>query len=492
MKHTEQRSKKRMTSNFSSMEPDRALRTKLHQLECHFTWALIKDDIDVNDLLNRLAEQINLDLEKKERLARTYSALAYVQFLQEFHEEAHQSLMTSKEFHIESHGDEFHKTLIVTYGNLAWLYYHMKNFTECESYLKKLQRINETSAEFSSIPEVLGEKGWTFLKFSRKYYDGAKDCFRKAVELQPEEPEWHTGYAIALYRTEFESMDLEDSATIKQLRLATTMNPDDDVLKVLLSLRLIVYKRYKEAESWVEKALEKSPDHPHVMRYVGKFFRNKGYVDRSIDLLKRALERSPNSSFIHHQLALCYKFKKIQVLQEQSHHAKASRVQQLRDQCIDHLEKATSLTTSFISAMSDLALQYGENGDIPRAEEQFKVTFKSAEEKNYSLHVVNYYFGEYQMYCHRCEPLAIQHYMKCLTMCPESVEGRISSTRMKKTAEKWINKKSQEGKAYGMLAFLHKVKGEIPQAIECYEKALGYEDNDEFLTNLRKLKLSLL
>lgn len=481
--------------NFSSMEPDRALRTKLHQLECHFAWALIKDNIDLNDLLNRLAEQINLDLEKKERLARTYSALAYVQFLLGFHEEAHHSLMTSRELHIESHGDEFHKTLIVTYGNLAWLNYHMKNYTECESYLKKLQKINETfPAEFSSIPEVLGEKGWTFLKFSRKYYDGAKECFRKAVELEPEEPEWHTGYAIALYRTEFESstLSLEDSATVKQLRLAIEMNPDDDVLKVLLSLRLIVYKRYKEAESWVEKALKKSPDHPHVMRYVGKFFRNQGCVDRSIDLLKRALEHSPNSSFIHHQLALCYKFKKIQVLQEQSHHAKGSRVQQLRDQCIYHLEKATSLTTSFISAMSDLALLYGENGDISQAEKLFQVTFKTAEEKNDSLHVVNYYYAEYQMYCRRCELLAVKHYMECLKMCPESVEGRRSATKMKKTAEKWIDRNLLEGKAYGLLAFLHKEKGETPLAIECYEKALSYEDNDEFLSNLNALRLSLL
>ncbi len=60
------------------MDPDRTLRAKLHQLECHFTWALIKDDIDLNDLLNRLDEQIKLDLIKKERLARTYSAQAYV------------------------------------------------------------------------------------------------------------------------------------------------------------------------------------------------------------------------------------------------------------------------------------------------------------------------------------------------------------------------------------------------------------------------------
>nr|ADE73873.1 interferon-inducible 58 kDa protein [Ctenopharyngodon idella]UVN25862.1 interferon-inducible protein 58 [Ctenopharyngodon idella] len=477
-----------------SMEPDRTLRTKLHQLECHFTWALLKDDIDLNDVINRLEEQIKLDLGKKEGLARTYSALAYIHFLLGFHKEAHDNLMISVELHMECHRDEFHKTLIVTYGNLAWLNYHMKNYTECEIYLKKLQKINETfPKEFSSVPEVLGEKGWTFLKFSRKYYDRAKECFRKALELEPDEGEWNAGYAIALYRTEYESLEYtsEDSSTIRQLRRAIDKNPDDDVLKVLLSLRLVVYERYREAESLVEKALERSPDHPHVVRYVGKFFRNQGSVDRSITLLKRAVEHSPNSSFIHHQLALCYKQKKIQILQEQSHHSKGSRVQQIRDQCIYHLEKATSLMTSFISAMSDLALMYGENHDMSRAEELFRVTFKTAEEKNDNLHVVNFYYAEFQLYCHKCESLAIKHYTECLKMSPKSVEGKRSAKSLRKIAEKRIRRNSQEGEAYGILGFLHKEKGEKHQAIECYEKALSYEDNDEFLSNLSALRLSL-
>ncbi|XP_058648928.1 interferon-induced protein with tetratricopeptide repeats 10 [Onychostoma macrolepis] len=474
------------------MDLDRTLRTKLHQLECHFTWALMKDDMDLNDLLSRLEEQIKLDLAKKEVLARTYNALAYVQFLLEFHEEAHNNLMTSVELHMECHGDEFHKTLIVTYGNLAWLNYHMSNYTECESYLKKLQEINETfPTEFSSVPEVLGEKGWTFLKFSCKYYDRAKQCFRKALDLEPEEGEWNAGYAIALYRTEYERVSLEDSPTIKQLRRAIDTNPDDDVLKVLLGMRLVIYKRYGEAESLVEKALERSPDHPHVMRYVAKFFRNQGSVDRSIVLLKRALENSPNSSFIHHQLALCYKQKKIQLQQEGSHHAKGSRVQQIRDQCIYHLERATSLTASFISAMSDLALMYGENHDMLRAEELFQVTFKAAKERNDNLHVVNFYYAEFQLYCHRCEQLAIKHFMECLKMSPDLIEGKRSAYRLKKIADKRIKRNSLEGEAYGILGFLHKIKGEKHEAIEFYEKALSYEDNDEFLSHLSALRMSL-
>ncbi|XP_055032763.2 interferon-induced protein with tetratricopeptide repeats 10 [Misgurnus anguillicaudatus] len=442
-----------------SMDREIVLRTKLHQLECHFTWALIKEDIDLPDLLNRLEEQLKLDLGKNKALARAYNAIAYVKFLQGFQEKALNNLMTSVKLYIEHHEEEFHKTLIVTYGNLAWLNYHMKNYTECESYLQKLQTINERYAtEASSVPEVLDEKGWTFLKFSHKYYERAKECFKKGLELEPEDSECNAGYAIALFRTEFGGFTYTNSPTIKQLRRAIDTNPDDDVLNILLAMRLVVYKRYDEADILVEKALERSPDHPHVMRYVGKFFRSRGCVDRSIALLCKALEQSPNSSFIHHQLALCYKIKKIQLLQKGNHHAKASQVQQIRDQIIYHLEIATTQSTAFIAAMSDLALHYGEKPDISRAEELFQMTFQTAKEKNDNLYVVSYYYAEFQLHCKRCQALAIEHYMQCLKLCPGSPEGKRSYYSLKKIAEQRIRKNTKDGEAYAILGFLHKEK----------------------------------
>ncbi|XP_055032772.2 interferon-induced protein with tetratricopeptide repeats 5-like [Misgurnus anguillicaudatus] len=475
-----------------SMDRERVLRRKLHQLECHFTWALTKGDIDLPKVLNSLEEQLKLDFGKKEALGRGYCALAYVKFLQGFQEEALNNLMTSVKLYIEHHEEEFHKTLIVTYGNLAWANYHMKNYTECESYLQKLQTINERYAtEASSVPEVLGEKGWTFLKFSHKYYERAKECFKKGLELEPEDSECNAGYAIALFRTEIEDFTMENSPTIKQLRRAIETNPDDDVLKVFLAMRLIRYKRYDEAEILVETALERSSDHPHVMRYAGKFFRIKGCVDRSIALLSKALEQSPNSSFIHHQLAFCYKIKKIQLLQEGNHHAKGSWVQQIRDQIIYHLEKAIVHAPCFITAMSDLALHYGERREISRAEELFQMTFQTAKEKNDDLYLVSFYYAEFQLHCKRRQALAIEHYMQCLKLNPSSPEGKRSYYSLKKIAEKRIRENTQDGEAYAILGFLHKEKGENRQAIECYEKALSYVDNDEYLRNLCDLKMSI-
>ncbi|KAA0725328.1 Interferon-induced protein with tetratricopeptide repeats 5 [Triplophysa tibetana] len=463
------------------------LRTKLDQLECHFTWGLIKNDID----LNRLDEQLKSDVEKKENPTQTYNALAYVKFLQGFQEEALSHLMTSLELYKECHKEEFNKSLIITYGNLAWINYHMKNYTECESYLQKVKKINENlSSESSSVPEVLDEKGWTFRRFSFKYSEKSKECFKKALDLEPEVGKWNAGYAIALYRTEYGEFTIENSPVIKQLRRAIETNPDNDVLKVLLALRLAMYKSYEEAQRLVEQALEGSPDHPHVLRYAGKFFSNKGCPDRGIALLKNALEQSPNSSFIHHQLALCYKKKKIQLLQG-NHHARAPEVQLIRDKIIDHLEMATKHATGFIKAMIELALHYGEQEDFLQAEKMFQMTFEAAKEKNDNLHVVHFHYAEFQFYSKRDEVLAIKHYMECLKMKPGSHEGKRSEYKLKRIAEKRINKNTHVGKAYGILGFIHKEKGEKSQAIECYEKALSYGDNDEHLTNLCALRLSI-
>nr|XP_055032760.1 interferon-induced protein with tetratricopeptide repeats 5-like [Misgurnus anguillicaudatus] len=474
-----------------NMDREIVLKPKLHQLECHFTWALIKEDIDLVDLLIRLEEQLKLNFGKKEALARVYCALAYVKFLEGFQEEALNNLMTSVKLYIEHHEEEFHKTLIVTYGNLAWLNYHMKNYTECESYLQKLQMINDRhSTEASSVPEVLSEKGWTFLKFAFKYYERAKECFKKCLELEPEDSECNAGYAIALFRTEFGGFEYTNSLTIKQLRRAIETNPDDDVLKVFLAIRLVSYKKHKEADVLVEKALERSPDHPHVMRYAGRFFMSKGCVDRSISLFSKALDQSPKLSCIHYQLALCYKIKKIQLLQR-NHHTETLQVQQIRDQIIYHLEKAIDHAPYFITAMSDLALHYGERREISRAEELFQKTFKTAKEKNDNLYLVSFYYAEFQLHCKRCEALAIEHYMQCLKLCPGLPEGKKSYYRLKKIAKQRIRKNTKDGEAYAILGFLHKEKGENHHAILCYEKALSYVDNDEYLRNLCDLRMSI-
>ncbi|XP_060794826.1 interferon-induced protein with tetratricopeptide repeats 5-like [Neoarius graeffei] len=479
----------------TSSTQDTFFKTRLLQLECHFTWALNKNDVDLTDLLNRLEEQLNLDLGGETGAARAHSYKGFVKFLLGSNTEALSNFERSVEL-TKSRGNDCDKLFVVAYGDLAWLYYHMGNFTECESYLSKL---SEIKVKYPSVPyaEVLGEKGWTFLKFSQKYYEWAKKCFKKALELEPEDPEWNAGLAIALYRLEYNlqnsavSTETSTENSTDQLRWAIATNPDDDVLKVLLALRLTVDKKYNEAESLVEQALESSPEHPNVLRYVAKFLRNQGSVDRSIALLKTALEKVTNAAFIHHQLGLCYK-QKIQNLRfAGSHHRTGAEIKQAQEQCIYHLEIATKLKTGFILAMSDLALQYGVKRDMQRAEEMFHNAFQTAKERNENCQYVHLCYAEFQQYSMKCEPAAIKHYTECLNLNPKTYHGKKSAESLKKIAKRRIENNPEDGEAFGILGIIHKEQGEKQQAIECFEKALSCEDNEDYLSHLCELQISL-
>nr|AID69086.1 interferon-induced protein with tetratricopeptide repeats [Danio rerio] len=474
-----------------------SLQLKLDQLDCHFTWDIRKDDLDLTNVLNRLEEQVKMGLGREEGVARTHCPLGYAKCLLGNKEEALTHLSRSETLIKEKLGNNCDKTLIVTYGNFAWMNYQMENYTECESYLVKLQKIHEMFPA-ESVPEVLGEKGWAYLKFSYKYYDRAVEAFQKAVELDPENSEWNAGYATALYRietalnpfrTEMDTPCIVDSPAIKQLRLAISINPDDDSLRALLGLRLFLCpkKLMKESEKLMETALNGSPEHPHVTRYVAKFFRNQGSVDRSIELLETALQKSPNSGFIHHQLAMCYKTKKIDLQKEKGDR---HQINNARNQCIYYLEKATSLKDSFIIAMCELAMQYGEKHELSKAEGLFKKTFITAKEKNECIHIVHCYYAEFQQYSNRCELLAIEHYKKCLTMNPDSSEGNRSAYKLMNIAKKHLKANPNNWDAHEILGLIYQKKGEMFGDTKSYA-GTGDEENDECLHSLLEINCKI-
>ncbi|XP_039541264.1 interferon-induced protein with tetratricopeptide repeats 5-like [Pimephales promelas] len=477
-------------SEMSSIQ--QSLQPKLDQLECHFTWDIKKVNLVLTDVLNRLEEQLKMmGLGWELGVARTHCSLGYLEFLLEHKERALTHLLKSETLIKEKLGENCDKTLIVTYGNLAWINYHMKNYSECESYLMKLLKINETlPTQPSSVPEVLGEKGWAYLKFSHKYCGRAVEVFQKAVELDPENSEWNAGYAKALYRIEPSTSCTVDSPAIKQLRLAIDDNPDDNASRSLLGLKLwfCSKKLMDESEKLVETALNGSPEDPHVIRYVGKYFRNQGSVDRSIALLMKALERSPNSSFIHHQLAMCYKKKKIHLQKEkpdrgsQRNPGRGSQteVNNARNEFIYYLEKATSLKANFIIAMSELALQYGERYELSKADSLFQRTFKIAREKNDGVHVVHCFYAEFQQYSKRCEDLAIRHYEECFKMNPHSSHGERSAKKLMIIAQRRITFKPDDWEANEILALIY----QNSEATKSHLATSDNEEDDEYHSNL--------
>ncbi|KAG7218020.1 hypothetical protein INR49_020683 [Caranx melampygus] len=241
------------------------LRFRLLQLQSRFTWDLKKDDMDLENLSARLQDHIELQIERQRgSVARSYSFLAYVRYLQDQPEEAESFLSQSEEKTRESYGEDSEQRLIVTYGDLAWLKYHSGHYEESERYCQKVDDILAKFPTGSSTvlrPEVYGEKAWTYFKFSRTYYDKAIDCFCKALELQPDDSELNAGLAIALYRTEAPGPERsqessEESPATKQLRRALGMNPDDGVLMSMLALKIALYHKTKRLKTSAEELFQ--------------------------------------------------------------------------------------------------------------------------------------------------------------------------------------------------------------------------------------------
>ncbi|XP_051750069.1 interferon-induced protein with tetratricopeptide repeats 5 isoform X1 [Ctenopharyngodon idella] len=485
-----------LTEDGRKMSLEGVLKTKLLQQECHFTWSLREEDFVLCDLLNRLEEQIQLE-SREPRVTRAYSSFGFVQYLYGNQQEALANLQKSVQLAEEYYRDS-DEALIVTYGDLAWLHYHMNDFSTCQEYLRQLERIHTKFSEgFTHTVEVLREKGWVFLKFSHKYYNAARECFRQALEMNPDDSDLNTGYAIALYRTTNETSDPSDSPTIKQLRRAIQLNPDEAVLLVLLALRMLHNrddgKMLDAALQMVIMALLKSPENPHVFRYTAKFCRQLGNMDPAIALLEKALISTPSSAFIHHQLAMCYKSKKIFLEMNYRTHGKKEsyEIQQYLQKCIYHLEKAVSLKPTFIYAMADLAVHYGQLGTTRyfKAERLFEEAFKIANEKQ-DLQAVHCFYGQYQLYSKRSEQLAIYHFMEGLRLQPKSEQGKLCEKNLNKVIERVKNPNNSE--VCAIQGFIHEVKGENLKAEEFYERALrnGLDLGESCL--LRKMRIWLM
>ncbi|XP_078060436.1 interferon-induced protein with tetratricopeptide repeats 5-like isoform X3 [Mustelus asterias] len=460
------------------------LKVKLDQLQCHFTWAPQKENIDLDDMKQRLEDSIQLDVKYR---ARSYNQLAFVNYLQGNCEEAIQNLQEAERILRANNKDDVEKRIIVTYGNRAWVNYHMGQLTEAQSYLDKLERIcqqfPDASRYTAMIPEVYGEKGWALLSSAARYYEDAKECFKKALEEAPDNTEWIFGYATALSRLEWFSGTPESrgpSEAMKQLRRVLELDPDHTEAMVLLALKLQQFNQKEEALKFIEEALQKSPDLPYVLRYAAKFYRTKGDVEKAVDLLKKGLEITPNSSFLYYQIGMCYKNQLIQLIKIPGNKDPQNPIFQqkvaLINQCKQHFGEASILKQSFIITKLAFAEICAMNEEYREAEEIYKTLLEleniTPEDKQ------EIYIGaaKFELFHKKSESNAIKYYLEGFKMKRDSQSGDKCRTNLEKMAKKLLSKVPRDTKAFCIRGILD---GDESAAIECFEKVLEFELGNE-------------
>ncbi|NXT90678.1 IFIT5 protein, partial [Anhinga rufa] len=471
-----------------------SLKSSLLQLECYFTWTLLKQDVDLDDLEETVGNQIEFFI--KSNIAN-YNLLSYVYHLKNSNEEALRNLQKAEEEVKKNYPDEIPRRSLVTWGNYAWIYYHMERYEEAQTYISKVEKscktLSSTAQWKIQLPEIYAEQGWALLKFGAKYYDRAKNCFENALKSEPNNPEFNTGYAIAMYRLEdiFYRENEDVSLALEPLKCAVELNPNDTFIKALLALKLQALKRVEEGESYIEEAMQETPDLPYFLRYAAKFYRKKGEVDKALEILKKALAVTPKSAFLHHQLGVCYRAKLIQ-LKKTTRYPPQQQVEELTRLAIFHFETVTDQKTKFFSAHVDLANMYAQVKRYKEAEESFQ---KAINVNNISCddkQLFYYTYGNFQRFHMKSESEAIKYYIEGLKIEKDSNGRNNCRNALKKLLEERIQGGSRDATDFGTLGLMHKLNGEKHEAIECYEKAIALcPNNEEYLNALCELKFSI-
>ncbi|XP_035186601.1 interferon-induced protein with tetratricopeptide repeats 5-like [Oxyura jamaicensis] len=470
-----------------------SLKKSLLQLECHFTWTLLKEDVDLDYLEESIIDLIDIGFYEN---LRNYNLLAYVCHLKHSNTEALENLQKAEEFVQKCHPNEIDMKSLVTWGNYAWIYYHMARYEEAQAYVsqvknscKKLSGPAQLKIQF---PEIYAEQGWALLKFGKKYYERAKECFEKALSKEPNNPEFNAGYAIAVYRLEehCNGANEEASSTVEILKRAVELNQRDTFLMALLALKLQELHQDDEGERYIEAAMQKTPNLPYFLRYAAIFYRRKGEVDKAVEILRRALAVTPKSIFLRHQMGVCYRTKLKQL--ERTENPPQDQVEKLIQECIFHFKAVIDQKTKFWSSYTDLAVMYAKARKYKEAEETFQKAFQINTLTFDDKQTLCYRYGYFHQYCKRSESEAIRYYKEGLKIGEDSYGRLMCKISLKKLLRERIRKGLEDEADFGTLGFIHQLDGENREAIECYEKAIELNpDSEEYLSALCELRLSL-
>ncbi|CAO2585264.1 Interferon-induced protein with tetratricopeptide repeats 2, partial [Lemmus lemmus] len=434
---------------------EKCLESRLQQLKCHFTWNLIVGDESLDDFEDRVFNKD--EFQNSECKATMCNILAYVKHLRGQNEAALKCLEDAEHFIQQQHPDQVEIRSLVTWGNYAWIYYHMGQLSKAQAYLDKVREVCE---KFSSpyrieSPELDCEEGWARLKCTQIQNERAKVCFVKALEKDPKNPEFTSGWAIASYRLNYRPA-WQDS--IDSLKEALRLSPDNPYLKVLLALKLETIDE-NQAGELVEEAIRKAPGATDVLLSAAKFYYKTHEADRAIQLLRKALECLPKNAYAHYHIGCCYRSKVLGIVhrRETALNENQKKFQELIQLAISHLRKAEEIKEFLENSCSYLARLYA---------------MVNRPGLKQLLHLQ---YGNFQLFQMNCEDKAIHHFMEGVKIRGEMKPKGKMINKLQRIALRRLSESEFDSEALYILVFLRELNEEGQQAAKEAERVLDSE-----------------
>ncbi|XP_068115018.1 interferon-induced protein with tetratricopeptide repeats 5-like [Hyperolius riggenbachi] len=448
---------------------EESLKTRLLNLQCHFTWDLHVEDLGIDYKDTRLDDQMEYVINAPKH--RMYNLRAYLRYLRGDYDEAMDQLQKAEEQIQDSDPDADIKR-IVMYGNYAWLLYHQKDFIKSSTYAKKVEAIKQNyelaPENHKLLIDIYSEQGWAYLLFGKNYYEKAAKSFLNGLEFDKRHPELNSGYGTARYRiASLNYPQTEFSETNDALENAVKYNPEDAGVKTLLALQYQNQKQYlaQAAVERIEEALEQGQESPYILRYAATFYRKENKTEEAIKLLEKAITLTPTYASIYHQLGMCYK---------------GLATTEAIGRAIFYLKRAVELKHMFPAAYVTLGEMYVWKKKYPEAEEAFHTAEGMTEEitdaVKQELHLI---WGQYEWGHRRSEQEAINHFKIAILIKKATKNRKRAIKHLKSIAKDLIGRDSADATGYGLRGFIYQQEGQEKMAIEDYKKALQLQPNNE-------------
>ncbi|XP_066490416.1 interferon-induced protein with tetratricopeptide repeats 5-like [Tiliqua scincoides] len=340
---------------------NRPLQEKIQKLQCHFTWQFEKQDkIDVAHTLKKVAFQIAHTPYHNRGTFITMKA--YLHQLQGAYDEALRSLQEAEVALKQDHSSNISCQILVTYGNYAWIYYHLSNYDMVEFYLDKILSICQSlfSPQPYSvlIPEIYAQKGWSLLAVGFRNGEEAKECFRMALKGDKCNKEFQAGLAFSIFASWTHSWRTDIWKEAMRLMEEVVHHHSQNAEAKVYLARLLQRKDIQRALSLVEDVIQSSLN-PEVLRNAAKVYEPQS-LSQAITILQKAIVLDPSYHLLHYDLGICYK--------KQMMKASPEERKEILQAAIESFKQAIETNSPSVFGRLNLAKMYGEKS--PAFEEE--------------------------------------------------------------------------------------------------------------------------
>jgi tetratricopeptide (TPR) repeat protein len=159
--------------------------------------------------------------------------------------------------------------------------------------LKSLEQSNPNSAD---VHMLLGEA-----YADQAEYDTALEEYHKSLAIDPNQAQTHFLAGLAQLR----KGSLEEA--VQEFRAALKLNPNSSSIKYHVAFALIQLQQKEEALTLLRQVIQQDPKYADAFYELGKLQLEKGDARAAVSSLETGIKLSPESDYIHYQLAMAYR-----------------------------------------------------------------------------------------------------------------------------------------------------------------------------------------